>query len=145
MLRTLLLLVLLLTLLHVVVCQVVINNAGVYGPQITLETVKAEDMLFTYQANTIGPLLVVQQLLKNKLIGAPGSLVGNVTSKAICDLTPSPPLLCSSPRLAGVQQLLRNKLIGTPGCLVGNLLLCLFGKLSVFLLQRIVAFIKDAC
>ena len=54
----------------------VINNAGVYGPQISLETVTAEDMLFTYQANTIGPLLVVQQLLKNKLIGKPGSLVG---------------------------------------------------------------------
>ena len=38
-------------------------------------------MLFTYKANTIGPLLVVQQLLKNKLIGKPATLVGNVTSK----------------------------------------------------------------
>ena len=38
-------------------------------------------MLFTYRANTIGPLLIVQQLLKNKLIGRPGSIVGNVTSK----------------------------------------------------------------
>ena len=61
--------------------QVVINNAGVYGSRISLETVTAEDMLFTYKANTIGPLLVVQQLLKNKLIGKPATLVGNVTSK----------------------------------------------------------------
>ena len=37
-------------------------------------------MLFTYRVNTIGPLLIVQQLLKNKLIGE-GSIVGNVTSK----------------------------------------------------------------
>ena len=78
--------------------QVVINNAGVYGPQISLETVTAEDMLFTYQANTIGPLLVVQQLLKNKLIGKPGSLVGNVTSKAgslaIPSLDIAPMLTC---------------------------------------------------
>lgn len=61
--------------------DVVINNAGVYGSRISLETVTAEDMLFTYKANTIGPLLVVQQLLKNKLIGKPATLVGNVTSK----------------------------------------------------------------
>lgn len=59
----------------------VINNAGVYGAKVNLKTVTAEDMLFTYQANTIGPLLVVQQLLKNKLIGKPGTIVGNVTSK----------------------------------------------------------------
>ena len=66
---------------HFVSLQVVINNAGVYGAKINLETVTADDMLFTYRANTIGPLLIVQQLLKNKLIGKPGSLVGNVTSK----------------------------------------------------------------
>lgn len=64
-----------------VVYQVVINNAGVYGNRVSLDTVTAEDMMFTYRANTIGPLLVVQQLLKNKLIGKPGTLVGNVTSK----------------------------------------------------------------
>jgi len=63
---------------------VVINNAGVYGSKINCETVTAEDMLFTYRANTIGPLLVVQQLLKNKLIGKPGTIVGNVTSKVTC-------------------------------------------------------------
>lgn len=63
------------------VTQVVINNAGVYGRRIDYATVTADDMLFTYRVNTIGPLLIVQQLLKNKLIGKPGSIVGNVTSK----------------------------------------------------------------
>ena len=63
------------------ILQVVINNAGVIGRRINYETVTADDMIFTYRANTIGPLLVVQQLLKNKLIGKPGSIVGNVTSK----------------------------------------------------------------
>lgn len=58
-----------------------INNAGVYGRRIDYATVTADDMLFTYRVNTIGPLLIVQQLLKNKLIGKPGSIVGNVTSK----------------------------------------------------------------
>ena len=72
---------------HPVSSQVVINNAGVYGAKINLKTVTAEDMLFTYRANTIGPLLIVQQLLKNKLIGKPGSIVGNVTSKVPDDHT----------------------------------------------------------
>ncbi|KAL3150943.1 hypothetical protein ABBQ32_000688 [Trebouxia sp. C0010 RCD-2024] len=61
--------------------DVVINNAGVYGRRVDYATVTADDMLFTYRANTIGPLLIVQQLLKNRLIGKPGSVVGNVTSK----------------------------------------------------------------
>ena len=59
-----------------------INNAGVYGPKgLTLDSVKSEDMAFTFQTNTIGPLLVVQQLLHNRLIGKPGSIIGNMTSK----------------------------------------------------------------
>lgn len=66
---------------HGVSSQVVINNAGVYGRRVDYATVTADDMLFTYHANTIGPLLIVQQLLKNRLIGKPGSVVGNVTSK----------------------------------------------------------------
>ena len=62
--------------------QLVINNAGVYGPKgLTLDSVKAEDMALTFQTNAIGPLLVVQQLLRNKLIGKPGSIIGNMTSK----------------------------------------------------------------
>lgn len=69
--------------------QVVINNAGVYGPKgLTLDSVKSEDMAFTFQTNAIGPLLVVQQLLRHKLIGKPGSIIGNVTSKVICVLLP---------------------------------------------------------
>jgi NAD(P)-dependent dehydrogenase (short-subunit alcohol dehydrogenase family) len=60
----------------------VINNAGVYGPKaLEVDTVTAEDMIETYKVNTIGPLLVVQQLLKQGLIGPPGTVVGNVTSK----------------------------------------------------------------
>lgn len=69
--------------------QVVINNAGVYGPKgLTLDSVKSEDMAFTFQTNAIGPLLVVQQLLRHKLIGKPGSIIGNVTSKVTCSLLP---------------------------------------------------------
>lgn len=65
-----------------VAVQLVINNAGVYGPKgLTLDSVKSEDMAFTFQTNTIGPLLVVQQLLHNRLIGKPGSIIGNMTSK----------------------------------------------------------------
>ena len=54
-------------------------------------------MLFTYKANTIGPLLVVQQLLKNKLIGKPATLVGNVTSKvhAYCCVLRELQLVCN--------------------------------------------------
>lgn len=42
-----------------------------------------QDMLHTFAINTVGPTLVVQQLLKNGLLGGEGSpsLVGNVTSK----------------------------------------------------------------
>lgn len=43
----------------------------------------ADDMLEVYSVNCVGPLLVVQQLLKAGLIGGPGgkTLVGNVSSK----------------------------------------------------------------
>ena len=46
----------------------------------------AEEMMHVFKINTVGPLLVTQQLLKNGLIGDPakgkgGALVGNVTSK----------------------------------------------------------------
>jgi short-subunit dehydrogenase len=42
----------------------VINNAGVYGRQLTFSDVTAADMLHTFTTNCIGPLLVVQQLHK---------------------------------------------------------------------------------
>lgn len=40
------------------------NNAGVYGRRLTLLELEEEDFLFSFQTNTIGPFLVVQQLLK---------------------------------------------------------------------------------
>ena len=60
----------------------VINNAGVYGRRVGLKDVRAEDMVGDFTVNSIGPLLVVQQLHKAGLLGgrAP-SLVANVTSK----------------------------------------------------------------
>eukprot|EP00878_Enallax_costatus_P003038 GHUV01003236.1.p1 GENE.GHUV01003236.1~~GHUV01003236.1.p1 ORF type:complete len:275 (+),score=57.26 GHUV01003236.1:505-1329(+) len=63
--------------------DVLINNAGVYGRRIDIRTVTADDLIETYKVNTIGPLLVVQQLLKHGLIGGPGgkTLIANVTSK----------------------------------------------------------------
>lgn len=68
------------------VVDVVINNAGTTGTNgysaWELENVTAEEMLHVFRINTVGPLLVVQQLLKHGLIGGTaGALVGNVTSK----------------------------------------------------------------
>ncbi|KAK3284303.1 hypothetical protein CYMTET_8040 [Cymbomonas tetramitiformis] len=68
---------------HVDVC---INNAGTTGldgyNRWTLESVSAEDLLHTFKINTVGPTLVVQQLLQQGLIGRNGkSVIGNVTSK----------------------------------------------------------------
>jgi len=70
--------------------DVVINNAGTTGTdgysKWELEDMTADEMMHVYKINTIGPLLVTQQLVKRGLIGDPGSLnpvslVGNVTSK----------------------------------------------------------------
>ena len=45
----------------------------------------ADEMMHVYRINTIGPMLVTQQLVKRGLVGSsaegPVSLVGNVTSK----------------------------------------------------------------
>ena len=49
----------------------------------------SDEMIHVFKINTVGPMLVVQQLLKNKLIGVGGgdgkkgrpTLLGNVTSK----------------------------------------------------------------
>lgn len=59
----------------------VINNAGVYGRRVGLDTATAEDMLYAFQTNTIGPMLVVQQLFKQNLIGSPETVIASVTSK----------------------------------------------------------------
>lgn len=65
--------------------DVIINNAGIYGDRVNLDTVTADGMVDVYKTNAIGPLLIVQQLRKNNLLGgrsdAPPSLIVNVTSK----------------------------------------------------------------
>ena len=69
--------------------DVVINNAGTTGTdgytKWQLEDVTADEMLHVFKINTVGPLIVVQQLLRHGLIGSDatgaGALVGNVTSK----------------------------------------------------------------
>ena len=71
--------------------DVVINNAGTTGTdgynKWELEDMDAQEMMHVFKINTVGPLLVTQQLLKNGLVGdgargkGKGALVGNVTSK----------------------------------------------------------------
>ena len=64
--------------------DVVINNAGIYGPRAGLDDITAEDMVKVFQTNAVGPLLVVQQLRKRGLLGGAknnSTLVANVTSK----------------------------------------------------------------
>jgi NAD(P)-dependent dehydrogenase (short-subunit alcohol dehydrogenase family) len=60
--------------------DVLINNAGIYGRRLQLAEFEAEDFMSVFQTNTVGPFLVVQQLLKKGLLGPPGSLVVNVSS-----------------------------------------------------------------
>jgi hypothetical protein len=63
--------------------DVLINNAGMYGPNPGVLEVTAEDILSVFHTNTLAPLLVTQQLIKAGLMGnsSSPSLVGNVTSK----------------------------------------------------------------
>eukprot|EP00878_Enallax_costatus_P043903 GHUV01052007.1.p1 GENE.GHUV01052007.1~~GHUV01052007.1.p1 ORF type:complete len:177 (+),score=24.99 GHUV01052007.1:451-981(+) len=68
------------TALHCAPLQVLINNAGVYGRRATLSEFAPEDFTNVFQTNTIGPFLVVQQLLHQELLGPPGSLIVNITS-----------------------------------------------------------------
>lgn len=44
--------------------QYVINNAGVYGRRVGFKDVTAQDMLFAFTTNAIGPLLVTKALHK---------------------------------------------------------------------------------
>ncbi|WIA13036.1 hypothetical protein OEZ85_006644 [Tetradesmus obliquus] len=60
--------------------DVLINNAGMYGRRLQLAEFEAEDFMTVFQTNAVGPFLVVQQLLKQGLLGPPGSLVVNVSS-----------------------------------------------------------------
>ncbi|XP_068022687.1 C-signal-like [Melanerpes formicivorus] len=43
--------------------NLLINNAGIYTPTASLDTVGAEDMLRIYQTNTVGPMLMSQAFL----------------------------------------------------------------------------------
>ena len=69
--------------------SVVINNAGTTGTdgysKWELQDMTADEMMHVYRINTIGPMLVTQQLVKRGLVGSsaegPVTLVGNVTSK----------------------------------------------------------------
>lgn len=62
--------------------DLVINNAGIYGERVTFDDVDAEVMMEVYKVNTIGPLLVSQQLRKQGLLGGKKqTIIANVTSK----------------------------------------------------------------
>jgi NAD(P)-dependent dehydrogenase (short-subunit alcohol dehydrogenase family) len=63
--------------------QLLINNAGIYsgdGRRPKLEEFTAADFLPVFMTNSVGPFLVIQQLLARQLLGPPGSLVVNVSS-----------------------------------------------------------------
>ncbi|GLI64569.1 hypothetical protein VaNZ11_007890 [Volvox africanus] len=66
--------------------DVLVNNAGVYGRRLNLPHFEDEDFLFAFRSNTMGPFFVIQELLKQELLGgspeAPGgkTLIANVSS-----------------------------------------------------------------
>lgn len=55
--------------------QLLINNAGMYGRRLGLLELEASDFNAAFTTNALGPFLVTQQLLKQGLIGQPGTLV----------------------------------------------------------------------
>ena len=62
--------------------DLLINNAGIYGPMKngqTLEAVTAETMHHVYDVNCVAPLRVVQTLLDR--LTRPGATIANVSSK----------------------------------------------------------------
>jgi NAD(P)-dependent dehydrogenase (short-subunit alcohol dehydrogenase family) len=73
-------LVLSLRLLLLCPAQLLINNAGIYGRRGNLVDFEATDFQAVFNANAVGPFLVVQNLLKQGLLGPPGSTVVNITS-----------------------------------------------------------------
>ncbi|EFN58591.1 hypothetical protein CHLNCDRAFT_140767 [Chlorella variabilis] len=61
--------------------DLLVNNSGVRDEWSGLEEVTAADMLHCFQTNAIGPLLVTQQLHKQRLLGSGsggGSLMGSI-------------------------------------------------------------------
>lgn len=62
--------------------DMLINNAGIYGPKVPLDDITATDMMNVFAVNAVGPLMVVQQLRKQGVMGGSSpTLVANVTSK----------------------------------------------------------------
>lgn len=60
--------------------DVLINNAGIYGRRGGLMDLEAADFQEVFNTNTVGPFLVVQQVVKQGLLGPPGSTVVNISS-----------------------------------------------------------------
>lgn len=61
--------------------QYLFNIAGVMDTsRADWRTINAEKMLHCFKTNAVGPLLVVQQLVDNGMLGS-GSVVANMTSK----------------------------------------------------------------
>jgi len=62
----------------------VINNAGVVGTsgytKWSLSETTSDEMLFCFKINTIGPLLLIKNLMELKIMGNP-SLIANLSSK----------------------------------------------------------------
>ena len=44
--------------------NLLINNAGIYSPTASLETVDAEEMIRVYRTNAVGPMLMAQVWMK---------------------------------------------------------------------------------
>ncbi|KAG2484047.1 hypothetical protein HYH03_017137 [Edaphochlamys debaryana] len=53
--------------------DVLVNNAGVYGRRPALEDFTEADFLLAFATNTLGPFFVIQQLVKQGLLGLPPS------------------------------------------------------------------------
>lgn len=60
--------------------DLLINNAGILEAS-SLGSIDTDEMVRLFRTNTVGPLLVTQQLRKQGLLGKPGSIVANMTSK----------------------------------------------------------------
>lgn len=61
--------------------QYLINNAGV-AKWADLGSLEEEDMLHLFRTNTLGPLMITQQVLREGLLKS-GSVVANMTSKVL--------------------------------------------------------------
>jgi NAD(P)-dependent dehydrogenase (short-subunit alcohol dehydrogenase family) len=60
--------------------DVLINNAGVIVRD-GFDDITAEEMVYCFQTNTVGPLLVTQHVFKAGLLRKGSSMVANITSK----------------------------------------------------------------